>query len=94
METNRLSLNCLLWPFLFCHCRLRRSGNTMLHSLELSAMCSSTVLNTIDRLSCLVLVLENLVAVGALAQIQYHRATLEMLLLTSIFNKKNWAIIW
>lgn len=72
METNQLCLNCLLWPFLFCHRLFRRSGSTMLHSLELSAMCSSTVFNTIDRLSCLVLILENLVAVGALAQIQYH----------------------
>lgn len=72
METNQLCLHCLLWPFLFCHRLFRRSGSTMLHSLELSAMCSSTVFNTIDRLSCLVLVLENLVAVGALAQIQYH----------------------
>lgn len=70
MEMNQLCLNCLPWPFLFCHRLFRRNGSTMLHSLELSAMCSSTVLNTIDRLSCFVLILENLVAVGALAQIQ------------------------
>lgn len=63
METNRLGLNCLLWPFLFCHCLFRRNDSTMLRSLELSATSSSTVLNTIDSLSCLVLTLENAVAV-------------------------------
>lgn len=72
METNQLCLNCLLWPFLFCHRLFRRNGSTMIHSPELSAMCSSTVLNTIDRLSCLVLVLENLVAAGALAPTQHY----------------------
>lgn len=71
METNRLSLNCLLWPFLVCHCLFRRSSSTMLHSLELSGMCSSTVLNTIDRLPCLVLFLESNVTVGVWAPKQY-----------------------
>lgn len=57
----------LLWPFLSCHCLFWRSWSTMLRSLELSATCSFAVLDTIVRLSCLVHVLENLMAGGALA---------------------------
>lgn len=49
VETKQLSLNCLLWPFLFC-CVFRWSCNTKPRSLELSATRSSAVDSTMDTL--------------------------------------------
>lgn len=58
METNQLCLNCLLWPFSSVIVSSDESGSTMLHSLELSAVCSSTVLVTIaGKLLCSLLIL-------------------------------------
>lgn len=57
METNQLCLNCLLWPFSSVIVSSDESGSTMLHSLELSAVCSATVLVTIaGRLLCSLLI--------------------------------------
>lgn len=50
VETKRLCLHCLLWPFLFCRRVFRWSCSTKRRSLELSATRSSAVERTMDAL--------------------------------------------
>lgn len=50
VETKRLCLHCLPWPFLFCRLVFRWSCSTKRRSLELSATPSSAVGRTMDAL--------------------------------------------